>query len=208
MYTGIVQAVAPIVSLEEQPGYRRISLTFPPDLHGGLRLGASVSLDGTCMSVVRISGDVVSFDATAATLEITNVGDRRVGDRMNIERSAAIGQEISGHLMSGHVFGTATITDIETRADRNYIWFKIPEAQEKYIFPKGFLGLNGVSLTVAEQDPTTGAFKVNFIPDTLRRTSFPDYKVGARLNFEIEMQTMIIVDTLERVLQRSQQAAG
>jgi len=208
MYTGIVQAVAPIVSLEDQPGYRRISLTFPADLHEGLHLGASVSLDGTCMSVVKISGEVVSFDAIAATLEITNVGDRKVGDLMNIERSAAMGQEISGHPMSGHVFGTAVVTAIETRADRNYVWFRVPEAQAKYIFPKGFLGLNGVSLTVAEQDPTTGAFKVNFIPDTLRRTSFPDYKVGDRLNFEIEMQTMIIVDTLERVLQRSQQVAG
>lgn len=200
MYTGIVQAVLEISEIKAHGGHKTISLKFPQELLAGLNLGASVSLDGTCLSVVAIDGDIVSFDATAATLEITNFNDRVAGDRINVERSAKFGEEIGGHPMSGHVAGVAVIIDMNVDADRNYIWFSVPEEQRKYIFPKGFLGLNGASLTIAERDAATGALKVNLIPDTLRRTSFPDYRIGDRLNFEIETQTMILVDTLERVI--------
>jgi riboflavin synthase len=197
-----VQAIVPIVSLEEKAGFRRISLAFPPELREGLRLGASVGLDGTCFSVVRIEDSSVSFEATAATLEISNLGDRMLGDSVNVERSAVLGQENSGHQMSGHIFGTDVITEIEAKAERNYMWFTVPEGARNTSFQRGFLGgLNGASLTVSEHDPITGAFKVNLIPDILRRTSFLNYSVSDRLNFEIDLQTMMIVDTFERILQ-------
>lgn len=207
MYTGIVQAVLEIGEIRDRGGYKTFFLRFPPDLLEGLALGASVSIDGTCLSVVAIQGDTVSFDATAATLEITNLGERVAGDRVNVERSARLGNEIGGHPMSGHVAGVAVITDMDVRSARNHICFMVPAEYRKYIFPKGFLGLNGASLTIADRDEATGVFKVNLIPDTIRRTSFPDYRVGDRLNFEVETQTMILVDTLERVLESSRNTA-
>ena len=146
----------PIVSLEEKAGFRRISLAFPPELREGLRLGASVGLDGTCFSVVRIEDSSVSFEATAATLEISNLGDRMLGDSVNVEHSAVLGQENSGHQMSGHIFGTDVITEIEAKAERNYMWFTVPEGARNTSFQRGFLGLNGASpkhLSVYQASP-------------------------------------------------------
>jgi riboflavin synthase len=115
---------------------------------------------------------------------------------VNVERSHRPGMEIGGHIVSGHVDGTAKIVRVEQPANNYVITLAIPEAWMKYVFPKGFLALNGVSLTVAEADKKNHTITVYLIPETLRRTSFAQKKVGDLVNFEVDRQTQAIVDTV------------
>lgn len=202
VFTGIVQAVLPLVRVDFHPGYRSFTLAFPEALRADLKIGASVAIDGTCLTVVSIGGAEIRFDAVDGTLDITNLGDRKAGDRVNVERSFRPGDENGGHVVSGHVTGTAPITAIDTAGARRFVSFRIPEEDRKYIFAKGFLALNGASLTVAEIDAETGIHTVNLIPETIRQTSLADFSVGDRLNFEVEAQTRVLVDTMERVMTR------
>ncbi len=202
MFTGIVQAVLPLARIDLHPGYRSFTLAFPDGMRDDLKIGASVAIDGTCLTVVAIEGAEVRFDAVDGTLEITNLADRKAGDRVNVERSFRPGDENGGHVVSGHVSGTAPITAIDTTGDRKFVSFRIPEEHRKYIFEKGFLALNGASLTVATIDPATGIHTVNLIPETIRQTSLADFYVGDRLNYEVEAQTRVLVDTMERVMTR------
>ncbi|MGH2341879.1 riboflavin synthase subunit alpha [Segnochrobactraceae bacterium EtOH-i3] len=201
MFTGIVQAVLPLARVDFHPGYRSFTLNFPEELRAELKIGASVALDGTCLTVVAIDGAAVRFDAVDGTLEITNLADRVAGDRVNVERSFRPGDENGGHVVSGHVTGTAEITALDTTGARKFVSFRIPEDYRKYIFDKGFLALNGASLTVAAISGD-GIHTINLIPETIRQTSLSDYAVGDRLNFEVEAQTRVLVDTMERVMTR------
>ena len=171
MFTGIVQAAAPIVAMEQHPGGMRLGIDFPPQLLDSLERGASVAIDGVCLSATDMHNGVVYFDAIPGTLERTALGDRRVGGRVNLERSAKQEAEIGGHPMSGHISGTATIIAIETAGPINFIEFTVPDGLENYIFPRGYLGLNGCSLTVAEVDDM-GIFRINLIPETIAVTAF------------------------------------
>jgi riboflavin synthase len=201
VFTGIVQAAAPIVAMDHHPGGLRLGIEFPPALLEGLERGASVAVDGVCLSATDMRNGVVYFDAIPGTLALTALGDRRVGGRVNLERSAKQGAEIGGHPMSGHISGMATIIAIETAGSVNFIEFTVPDGVENYIFPRGYLGLNGCSLTVAEVDDM-GIFRINLIPETIAVTAFGNYTPGDRLNFEIDAQTRIMVDTLERCFDR------
>ena len=205
MYTGIVQGLARVVTLTPTLNGLHIQLRLPSHLLNDLQIGASVGVEGVCLSVVTIEGDLISFDAIHATLERTNLGDRRVGDVVNVERSARQGDENGGHAMYGHVSDTARISAIVLDGERPHIELKINEPWSRYIFPRGFLAINGCSLTLAEADGDAGTCRVNLIPETIRVTSFFQYKVGDRLNIEIEQQTQVLVDVIERVLSRQMQ---
>ena len=202
MFTGIVQACAPIASLERQPGRIRLGVTLPAGLTADLAVGASIALDGICMTVTGWEGPLVFFDAIQGTIDRTNIGDRDEGDMINVERSLKQGDEIGGHHVSGHVTECATVIGRDTVSAANYIDFTLPEPWRRYIFPRGFIALNGASLTVAEADDTLGIYRVNLIPETLRQTDLGRFCPGDRLNFEIDAQTQVIVDTVERTLAR------
>lgn len=208
MYTGIVQATAPIERMETHPGRVQLTLRFPDVLLAELKIGASVSVEGVCLTVTRIDGALVSFDAVEATLAATNLGDRRAGDDVNIERSAKPGDEVGGHAMAGHVFGTATVVDLDIGAATATLRFRAPAAAARYIFPMGFLGVNGASLTVAAVEEDGETFRINLIPETLRQTTFRRYRPGDRLNLEIDHQTRIMVDTIERCFRAFGPAGG
>ncbi len=205
MYTGIVQGLGRIVTLTPTVSGVHIALRFPKGLLNDLQLGASVSVDGVCLSVVSIDDDLIAFDAIHATLERTNLGDRRVGEVVNLERSARQGDENGGHAIYGHVSDTATISSIALDGPRAHIELKVREPWSRYIFPRGFLSINGCSLTLAEADGDTGFCRVNLIPETIRVTGLFQYKVGDRLNIEVEQQTQVLVDVVERVLTRQAQ---
>ncbi len=205
MYTGIVQGVGRIVTLTPTVSGVHIALRFPHALLRDLQLGASVSVDGVCLSVVSIEGDLIAFDAINATLDRTNLGDRRVGEVVNLERSARQGDENGGHAMYGHVSDTARISSIVLEGPRAHVELKVGEPWCRYIFPRGFLSINGCSLTLAEADGDTGYCRVNLIPETIRVTGLSQYKVGDRLNIEVEQQTQVLVDVVERVLTRQAQ---
>jgi riboflavin synthase len=208
MYTGIVQGLGRVVALTPTVSGVHIALRFPHALLHELQLGASVSVDGVCLSVVSIDGDLICFDAIHATLERTNLGDRRVGEVVNLERSARQGDENGGHAMYGHVSDTARISSIALEGPRAHIELKVQEPWARYIFPRGFLSINGCSLTLAEADGDQGTCRVNLIPETIRVTGLFQYRVGDRLNIEVEQQTQVLVDVVERVLTRQAQKMG
>lgn len=200
MYTGIVQALLPIAEVEKLSGLRRFSLDFTPELLEGLELGGSVGLNGVCLTVTGINGARVTFEAIAETLRITNLGAVETGSLVNVERSAKAGVEVGGHILAGHVVDTASIVSVKESENNRRLTFRGQPDWLKYVFDKGFLALNGASLTVAELRRDDETFSVNLIPETLRRTNFAHLAEGDAVNVEVDQQTQAIVDTVERVL--------
>ncbi len=191
MFTGIVRFIGRITEIIRKESLLQYAVAFP---HEHLERGASVSIDGVCQTVVRIDGENVWFDAIEETLQKTTLGSIEVGDLVNIERSAKIGDEIGGHLLSGHIYGTATLAQI----DGNIFTFTCPQKWLKYLFPKGFVALNGASLTVV--DVGISHFTVHLIPETLKRTTFGQKKIGDRVNVEFDSLTQAAVETVERLI--------
>ncbi|KOC90910.1 riboflavin synthase [Winslowiella iniecta] len=205
MFTGIVQGTAEVLSIEEKTNFRTHIVRLPAEMLPGLELGASVSHNGCCLTVTAVDGDRVSFDLVKETLRITNLGDLQPGDQINVERAAKFSDEIGGHLMSGHIMTTAEICKIINSENNREIWFKPQDAsQMKYILHKGFIGIDGISLTVG--DVTKSKFCVHLIPETLARTTLGAKKLGQRVNIEIDPHTQAIVETVERVLAQREAA--
>jgi riboflavin synthase len=200
MYTGIIQALCPVVEMIDKPGLKSFVVELPENLLVGLQIGASVSLDGTCFTVTKTDGVRVSFDAMQETLAKTTIGSLTLGDQVNIERSAKMGDEIGGHPMSGHVSTVAEIVDVQQSENNKSMTFRVDPSWMRFIFSKGFIGLDGASLTVVDADNAAGTFKIHFIPETLRLTRFGTKKIGDHVNVEIDPQTQVIVETVERVL--------
>lgn len=199
MFTGIVQGTAELLAIEEKPNFRTHVVRLPEAMLPGLELGASVSHNGCCLTVTEVNGDRVSFDLVKETLRITNLGELKVGDTLNVERAAKFSDEIGGHLMSGHIMTTAEIVKIIASENNREIWFRPKDAlQMKYILHKGYVGIDGISLTVGEVTKTK--FCVHLIPETLARTTLGAKRLGDHVNIEIDPHTQAIVDTVERVL--------
>lgn len=196
MFTGIVSGAYPITRTVIQDGLLTFAIDLPPELMDGVEVGASVAIDGVCLTVTRFTEKKLEFDVMQQTLNITSLANLKVGDMVNVERSHRAGQEVGGHIVSGHVDGTARIVRVEQPSNNYVITIEIPEAWMKYVFPKGFLALNGVSLTVAEADKKNHTITVYLIPETLRRTTFGQKKPGDLINFEVDRQTQAIVDTI------------
>lgn len=199
MFTGIVQGTAPVVAIEEKSNFRTHVVEMPDELLPELALGASVAHNGCCLTVTEVNGNRVSFDLMKETLRITNLGDIKVGDVINLERAAKFSDEIGGHLMSGHIICTAEIAKIYTSENNRQIWFRMPSDDlMKYVLHKGFIGIDGISLTIGEV--VGNRFCVHLIPETLARTTLGKKRLGHRVNIEIDPQTQAVVDTVERVL--------
>ena len=199
MFTGIVQGTAKVVAIDEKPNFRTHVVELPEHMLAGLETGASVAHNGCCLTVTDINGPRVSFDLMKETLRITNLGAIREGDSVNVERAAKFSDEIGGHLMSGHIMTTAEVVKILTSENNRQIWFKVQDPTlMKYILYKGYIGVDGISLTVCEVTPTR--FCVHLIPETLQRTTLGVKKLGDRVNIEIDPQTQAVIDTVERVL--------
>lgn len=200
MFTGIVQGTARVLAIEEAEQFRTHVVGLEDDLHHGLELGASVAHNGVCLTVTAIEDDRVSFDLMRETLRVTNLGALEIGDRVNIERAARFGDEIGGHAMSGHVSGTAELIDLDAGPNNRRLWFRLPDGLERFVFAKGYIGVDGISLTIGELRDQGREFCVDLIPETLLRTTLGDRRVGDRVNIEIDPQTQAIVETVERVL--------
>ena len=200
MYTGIVQSSCEIVDVEDRPGLRTLTVALPAPLRQGLEQGASVGLDGVCLTVTSLPSSGVTFDTIQETNERTTLGRVVAGDRINVERSAEAGAEIGGHEISGHIDGTVELVAIERPQGNCILTFRAPAGFIRYIFPKGFIALNGCSLTVVEVDRSAATFTVHLIPETLRVTTFEGKQIGDLVNFEIERRTQVIVDTVRNLL--------
>ncbi|RTZ16815.1 riboflavin synthase subunit alpha [Vibrio aquaticus] len=198
MFTGIVQGMAEIVSIDKRDKFQTHTLKLPGALSQGLDIGASVAHNGCCLTVTKISGELVDFDLMQATLSLTNLGELEPGSRVNIERAAKFGDEIGGHSMSGHISLVGEVTEVIDTPNNRTIWFEVPAEKIKYVLAKGYIGLDGCSLTIGEVEGNR--FSVHLIPETLQRTLFGERQVGDKINVEFDPQTQAIVDTVERVL--------
>ena len=200
MFTGIVQGVATVAHLQDRPGLRSFTLAFEPGFCQGLAIGASVAVDGVCLTVTTLRGpDAADFDVMQQSLALTTLGDLAVGSRINVERAARDGAEIGGHPLSGHVDFKATLAQVRRPENNCVLRLAVPAPWMRYVFAKGYIAVNGASLTVAEahREPGgSGWFEVWLIPETLRMTTFGDKPEGAALNIEIERSTQVFVDTV------------
>ena len=187
-----------VVSIEQPAAdFRTHTVELPEDMAGGLQTGASVAHNGCCLTVTETDGRTARFDLMAETLEKTNLGRLKAGDLVNLERAARFGDEIGGHLMSGHITATTEILRIERTEHNTTMHFALPAALKPYILPKGFVGLDGCSLTIGSVGEDS--FCVHLIPETLRRTLFGTRQAGDTVNLEIDPQTQAVVDTVGRI---------
>jgi riboflavin synthase len=201
MFTGIVQAVATVAAIEDRPGLRTYTMAFPAGFTQGLDIGASVAHDGVCLTVTRLVGDrQAEFDVMQQSLNLTTLGGFKVGDRLNVERAAKDGAEIGGHPLSGHVDCQAGVIEVRQPENNHVLRIAVPPAHMRYVFAKGYIAVNGASLTIAEADRRAGWFEVWLIPETLRMTTFGEKAVGAQLNIEVERSTQVMVDTVRDLL--------
>lgn len=198
MFTGIVQGTAEIISITKKQDFQTHVIRMPANLLSNVELGASVAHNGCCLTVTDINDDLWSFDLMQETLNVTNLGLLKEGDVVNVERAAKFGDEIGGHSMSGHIMCTAEVSNVVTSENNHQIWFTLPQAQMKYVFTKGYIGIDGISLTIG--DVVENRFNVNLIPETLQRTNLKSRVIGDVINIEIDPQTQAIVDTVERVM--------
>lgn len=188
-----------VVSVEQPAAdFRTHTVELPGDMAGGLQTGASVAHNGCCLTVTETDGRTARFDLMAETLDKTNLGRLKAGDLVNLERAARFGDEIGGHLMSGHITATTEILRIERTEHNTTMHFALPAALKPYILPKGFVGLDGCSLTIGSVGEDS--FCVHLIPETLRRTLFGTRQAGDTVNLEIDPQTQAVVDTIGRIL--------
>ncbi len=199
MFTGIVQGTGMITAIRQpSPDFRTHTVELPEHMAGNLQIGASVANNGCCLTITRIEGRRVDFDLMRETLDKTNLGALQSGSPVNLERAARFGDEIGGHMMSGHIIATTEITRIDQNQHNRTLWFTLPEQLRPYILTKGFIGLDGCSLTIG--DVTDSEFNVHLIPETLERTLFGQRRAGDTINIEIDPQTQAVVDTVVRVM--------
>jgi riboflavin synthase len=201
MFTGIVQGVARVAAITDRPGLRSFELAFPPGFDAELAIGASVACDGVCLTVTeRTRPDHARFDVMQQSLALTTLGTLAVGSPLNVERAAKDGAEIGGHPLSGHVDAQATLLSVRQPENNHVMRIGVPPSHRRYVFAKGYIAVNGASLTVAEADRREGWFEVWLIPETLRMTTFGDKRPGNALNLEIERSTQVVVDTVREAL--------
>ncbi|MFT3737025.1 MAG: riboflavin synthase subunit alpha [Rhodocyclaceae bacterium] len=200
MFTGIVKGTASLRALERKAGLSTLTLDFPPGFDVQLETGASVAVDGVCLTVTRHAAGWAEFDVMQESLARTTLADIAVGDHFNVERAAHDGAEIGGHPLSGHVDCTATVVGIETPENNKVMRFEVAPEWMHYIFAKGYIAVNGCSLTVSDVDRAARRFSVWFIPETLRMTTFDAKAIGSQVNIEIERATQVTVDTIRNYL--------
>jgi riboflavin synthase len=197
LFTGIVQARCKVSDVADEENLRRIGLRLG-DLASDLAPGASVAVNGVCLTATHIDRGVAWFDVIEETLRRTNLGLITRDSLVNVERSMRVGDEIGGHVLSGHVVDMVTVARVEGGANRRVIWFSVARDWTPYLIHKGFVALDGASLTVSSIDDAT--FAVSLIPETIARTSLGSVDVGDRVNLELDSQTQAVVSTITRLL--------
>jgi len=191
MFTGIITDVGTVTKLEQEGDLRaRIQTSYDTS---GIDMGASIASDGVCLTVVGLGDDWYEVQISAETVAKTSLGQHWAGGRrVNLERALKVGDELGGHIVSGHVDGVAEIIDMTDEGDSTRVTLRAPESLARFIAQKGSVALNGTSLTVNDVDGCD--FGINFIPHTKEVTTWGDAKVGDAVNLEI--------DTLARYVAR------
>tara|TARA_B100001013_G_C24608797_1_gene442243 strand:- start:440 stop:1054 length:615 start_codon:yes stop_codon:yes gene_type:complete len=199
MFTGIVQAKGHVLKKMLSSEGERLEIEVPEGFNKDLKEGASVSVNGVCLTVTEYSKERVSFDVIKETLRVTNLCDLNVTSEVNLERSLKFGDEVGGHLLSGHV-SCACNASLNKKEGEIEILVDKPQDWGDYIIPKGYVALNGVSLTVGRV--TADSFSVYLIPETIESTNLLSIQEGATLNLEVDQAQTSLYEKEVKVLKR------
>lgn len=206
MFTGIVQTQATVISNNYQHSVMRLVLAVAPQYIAKVELGASIAINGCCLTVVKVQHTTeqalaeVYFDVIDETLQLTNLGKLTSGSTVNFERSMTFGTELGGHIVSGHIHCVAQVKNIIHTDGNCKIQLSLPAKWQKYVLYKGFVSVNGASLTVGEVDES--GFWLHLIPETLAITNIGQASLGDALNIEVDQQTYTIINTVENYLRQ------
>ena len=198
MFTGIVAGMGRVESIEGDDLVRLV-INFSTVSTEGLEIGASVSVNGVCLTAVEITGSTVAFDVISETLNLTTLGTLAEGNWVNLERALKVGDEIGGHLLSGHIMGTGEIIVREETDENTDLVIDCPADIMRFIQPKGYIAIDGISLTVGRVEENT--FSLHIIPETLRLTTLGVKGLGSDVNLEVDSMTQTIVATVERMME-------
>ena len=202
MFTGIIAAIGKVESLQAQGGdVRLIVATQDLDLTD-VKLGDSIANSGVCLTVVSMDNTKLGFDVSRETLDCTSLGSLSTGSEVNLEKALAVGDRLGGHFVSGHVDGLGTVISMNESARSVIFRFEVPTGLERYIAEKGSICIDGTSLTV--NDVADNWFEVNIIPHTMQETIMSNYKVGTKVNLEVDLITRY----LERLLPEQDSASN
>ncbi len=194
MFTGIIQDAATVTRVTPRAGMTRLTIDVGA-LAQNASLGASIAVNGVCLTVAAVDSTRVEFDVIAETLRTSTLGVLAVGDRVNVEPSLRLGDSLDGHFVQGHVDGSAVLRRRDAATGEHVLWFEPQPSIRPYLIPKGSVALDGISLTIAAVTQT--AFSVAIIPTTLERTNLNARQPGDRVNVETDILVRTIVHRLE-----------
>jgi riboflavin synthase len=184
MFTGLVETMGNVVAVKDEGEGRRLTIDSPL-IADGLPLGASVAVNGVCLTAVSIHGTKFEFEAGPETLKRTNLGQAKAGDRVNLERALRVGDRLGGHIVQGHVDAVGRISKRERQGEWEAVHFACPPELTSCMVPKGSIAADGVSLTLV--DVTADEFSVALIPHTMDATTLGSKAVGATVNLEVDI---------------------
>ena len=200
MFTGIVQGIGIIVSINKKISVNNISIEMGK-ISNNLQNGASVSINGVCLTVANIIDSTVTFDAIQETLKRSTLGSLKRGDEVNLERALKFGDELGGHLLSGHIMSTAIVADYEKIGQSVDMKISINDKLSPFIIEKGYIAIDGISLTIGEV--SSEYFSLHLIPETLERTTIVSKVKGRIVNIEIDSMTQAVVATVSKMMKQS-----
>ena len=198
MFTGIVAGQGYINKIKNNVDYASITIKAPAGFSKNLKRGASVAVNGVCLTAKKGATDLLEFDVITETLEKTNFKLLIKGNKVNLERSMKADTEIGGHLVSGHIHGVGIIKSINDRGQTKDLRIQPPASLMEYLFYKGYVGLNGCSLTIGKVFKSS--FNIHLIPETIKVTNFQKMKKGDLINIEIDQTTINTVETIKKIM--------
>ena len=198
MFTGIVSGQGCIHKVKNNVDYASITIKAPAGFSKNLKRGASVAVNGVCLTAKKGATDLLEFDVITETLEKTNFKLLSKGNKVNLERSMKADTEIGGHLVSGHIHGVGIIKSINDRGQTKDLRIQPPASLMEYLFYKGYVGLNGCSLTIGKVFKSS--FNIHLIPETIKVTNFQKMKKGDLINIEIDQTTINTVETIKKIM--------
>lgn len=197
MFTGIVEHVGTVLAVRAAPAGRRLRIDLGP-LCAGIKHGASIAVDGVCLTVAEAGGTWAEFDVIVETLSRSTLATLKPNSRVNLERALSPAGRLDGHFVQGHVDTTATVADVTRTAQEVRLGFQLDNPElALYLTPKGSVAISGVSLTVVDVENST--FSVALIPTTLAKTTLADISMGGKVNIETDMLARIVVNYLRRM---------
>jgi riboflavin synthase len=200
MFTGIVQGTGTIISIDKKSTSSTLSIDLG-ELSSHLSLGSSVSIDGVCMTVTSQKDTIVFFDAIQETLSRTTIGQAVEGDVVNLERALKMGDELGGHLLSGHIMCKSSVVSRKNNGEGVDLEISINDELKPYIMEKGYIAIDGISLTIGKVNQNT--FNLHLIPETLERTTINSKIEGSLVNIEIDSITQAVVSTVASIMDNS-----